>query len=221
MATFEQESGTGAATYLWWVILGLVVAFVLLAWVLEGRAQIEKERKEGSVREIVPEELRVSFRGLTATVDYRRRLEVEYRVERSSWERLREREAALWLEVWVPVEMVYRYYVFERVRTVWRIGHREGRLVFPDWVRPETYELIDFCPLVRVARRVDPDDWGEFDEDAGAGWACNGPASVRASNKGPPQVGVGRSFRLVRQDFPLAVNHLYWWAPRGPFLISK
>jgi hypothetical protein len=208
----EAQSQTDAAGFLWRAIIVLVFIFIVLGLAFDGEAQITEERRQITVRDIVPKYLDVSIDEMRATFPAGERLRVDYTVDRTDWQRLERKGVALWLQVWVPVDNVGPAFVYGRVRTMWRVAHREGRLVFPAWVDRDPWERVDVCPVAKAPR-----DGGQ----RGTGWTCVGTEPLRTSSAGLVQVGKSMSFELQRQRYPLTVSKLYWWAPTGPFLLTR
>ena len=201
----------------WRMVLALIVIALTVAVASPASAQSEGESEfdfedEASILEFKPNEFNVEFEELIVRLGDHDRLEVEYEISRATWRQLERENISLWLEIWIPLEIVYRFLPYPRVRTVEPLGTRQGTILFPYWLDVDTDNLIDVCPMAR-AQGEEPGDY--------IAWACASRKSVRLGSEWGPELSAGMTFQLRRESAALELNYWYWIVPHGLYVFPQ
>mgnify|MGYP006282692701 CR=1 FL=1 len=192
-------------------ILIRVLAFVLTLFVLTTLCleSSHAQYRSSSIRDIKPRRVSLRFERFIVR-DTDEGLEIDYEIERNTWNRFEKDEIDLWFEVWVPMEVEYRFHAFNYFRAVWPVSERDAVLEFPPWVVVNRNDRVAVCPLAG----------GPGDHPgSGKGWICDDTEWFRPRSDWSVQLSAGLTFDLLREDEPLRLLELYWLAPYGPFFV--
>ena len=202
----------------WRMVIALIATALTVAVAAPAFAQQEGESEfdfedEASILEFRPQSFNVEFEELIVRLGDHDRLEVEYEISSDSWSQVEDGNIDLWLEMWIPLRIVYRFLPFPRVRTVEPLTTREGTILFPYWLDVDRDNLIDVCPLAQ-AEGEEPGDY--------IAWACGGgPKSYRVGSDWGPELGVGTTFQMRREYAALELNYWYWIVPNGLYVFPQ
>ncbi|MFB6375513.1 MAG: hypothetical protein ABEN55_20885 [Bradymonadaceae bacterium] len=167
----------------------------------------DEQEDSGGFLNIVPETLPVDFEELIVRVDddEEHQLEIEYEVETDDWQRLQRKNIQLWLEIWVPIALDYRFSPFPRLRDVRAIDQPRGMITYPFWIDVDPDNLVSLCPVARTVIS---------DPKKIVAWTCGGgPKDFRPRSEWGPELSVGTTFRLGRDDVALGLAKWYWVTP--------